>query len=168
MKKIILNLAVSLDGLIEGPNGEYDWCFTDQDYGITEFLNKIDTIFFGRKSYEVLINTVKDPYPDKKKCVFSNSINKSDKFDVINNEDVASIKKIINQSGKDIWLFGGAKLTCWLINQNLVDEMILSIHPIILGKGKPLFNEVEKRIHWEVTGTNVFPSGLVQIFYKRL
>jgi len=52
MRKIILNLAVSLDGFIEGPNGEIDWCFTDQDYGMTDFLNRIDTIFFGRKSYK--------------------------------------------------------------------------------------------------------------------
>jgi dihydrofolate reductase len=54
MRKIILNVAVSLDGLIEGPNGEYDWCFTDQDYGFSAFLENIDTILFGRKSYEMV------------------------------------------------------------------------------------------------------------------
>lgn len=56
MRKIILNLAVSLDGFIEGPNGEYDWCFTDQDYGFTDFMKRIDTIFYGRKSWELFSN----------------------------------------------------------------------------------------------------------------
>ncbi|MEI9944712.1 MAG: hypothetical protein WDN26_10885 [Chitinophagaceae bacterium] len=55
MRKIILQLAVSLDSFIEGPNGEFDWCFTDDDYGMTDFLNRIDAIFIGRKSYEVAL-----------------------------------------------------------------------------------------------------------------
>jgi len=54
MRKVILNLAVSLDGFIEGPNGEYDWCFTDKDYGMTQFLRRVDAVFFGRKSYELV------------------------------------------------------------------------------------------------------------------
>ncbi len=55
MRKVILSLAVSLDGFIEGPNGEYDWCFTDQDYGITELVNRVDTIFMGRRTYELMM-----------------------------------------------------------------------------------------------------------------
>ena len=55
MRKVILQLAVSLDGFIEGPNGEFDWCFTDDDYGMTNFFNQIDTIFIGRKSYELTL-----------------------------------------------------------------------------------------------------------------
>ena len=50
MRKLILGLAVSLDGFIEGPNGEYDWCFTDQDYGMTDFFKRVDAVFMGRKS----------------------------------------------------------------------------------------------------------------------
>ena len=56
MRKVILDVAVSLDGYIEGPNGEYDWCFTDQDYGLTDFYNSIDSIFYGRKSWEMFGN----------------------------------------------------------------------------------------------------------------
>ena len=54
MRKVILNLAVSLDGFIEGPDGEYDWCFADQDYGMTEFFEDTDTVFMGRKSYDLI------------------------------------------------------------------------------------------------------------------
>src|SRR6187402_1896653 len=53
MRKLILGLAVTLDGYIEGPNGEYDWCFTDQDYGLNEFFARVDAMFLGRKSYEI-------------------------------------------------------------------------------------------------------------------
>lgn len=52
MRKLILGLAITLDGYIEGPNGEYDWCFTDQDYGLNRFFERIDAIFIGRKSYK--------------------------------------------------------------------------------------------------------------------
>ena len=53
MRKVILGLAVSLDGFIEGPNGEYDWCFTDQDYGKSEFFKRIDAAFIERRTYEM-------------------------------------------------------------------------------------------------------------------
>ena len=56
MRKVILALAVSLDGYIEGPNGEYDWCFTDQDYGLSDFFKRIDAVFIGRKTYELTLN----------------------------------------------------------------------------------------------------------------
>ena len=68
MGKIILNLAVSLDGFIEGPNGEFDWCFDDQDYGLKEFFNRIDAIFMGRKSYELVKSMEDDLYDNKKIC----------------------------------------------------------------------------------------------------
>src|SRR5687767_3531600 len=75
MRKIILQLAVSLDGFIEGPNGEYDWCFSDQDYGMSDFLKRIDTVFMGRKSYELMQNTEGGGgLPEMKTFVFSNTL----------------------------------------------------------------------------------------------
>ena len=71
MRKIILNVAVSLDGFIEGPNGEFDWCFTDQDYGMSDFMKSIDAILFGRKSYELMLKMSKNPFPEKMKYIFS-------------------------------------------------------------------------------------------------
>jgi dihydrofolate reductase len=78
MRKVILGLAVSLDGFIEGPNGEYDWCLTDQDYGISDFFSRIDSIFIGRKSYEFSLTMGDDvPMPGLPKVteyVFSNTL----------------------------------------------------------------------------------------------
>jgi dihydrofolate reductase len=75
MRKVVLNLAVSLDGFIEGPNGEYDWCLTDQDYGMTEFFTRTNTIFIGRQSYEMIAGAEDEYFPTIQKIyVFSDTL----------------------------------------------------------------------------------------------
>ncbi|MGV3588389.1 MAG: dihydrofolate reductase family protein [Adhaeribacter sp.] len=169
MRKVILNLAISLDGLIEGPNGEFDWCFTDQDYGMTEFLESVDTIVFGRKSYELMLRFEADPYPGKNKYVFSRSLKTEAPQTNFVTGDVAEImNQIQQQPGKDIWLFGGADLTTAFLNANLIDELQLSIHPIVLGQGKPLFVNIAERKYFRLTNTKTYESGLLQAFYERV
>src|SRR5688572_24738086 len=140
MRKIILQLAVSLDGFIEGPNGEYDWCFSDQDYGMSDFLKRIDTVFIGRKSYELMQNMeAGSGLPEMKTYVFSNTLTKvGSGASLISRDLKKQITAIKEEAGKDIWLFGGASLTGSLMNLKLVDEISMAVHPIILGKGKPL------------------------------
>ena len=143
MRKIILQLAVSLDGFVEGPDGEYDWCFTDQDYGQSEFFKRIDTVFYGRITYEMMLNMAdqNDSWlPKLKEYIFSNTIDKVKAGATLVQGDVKEqVTTIKNSRGKDIWLFGGAGLTASLINLALVDEISLAVHPILLGAGKPLF-----------------------------
>ena len=115
MRKVILGLAVSLDGFIEGPNGEYDWCFTDQDYGMSDFFKRIDSVFMGRKSYELaqsMGDAAMPGFPKLKEYVFSNTLQtvKKDVI-VISGNIVEQVNKIRNEPGRDIWLFGGAALT---------------------------------------------------------
>ncbi len=127
MRKIILSLAVSLDGYIEGPNGEYDWCFTDQDYGISDFMKRIDTVFMGRKSYELILKMDDigiEGFSKLKKYVFSTTLEKGGiGVTIIKNNVRAETERIKNAEGKDIWLFGGAGLTASLLNLGLVDEL---------------------------------------------
>ncbi len=168
MKKVILNVAISLDGLIEGPNGEYDWCFTDQDYGMTEFLNQIDIIFYGRKSYEMMINASEDgknPFANKRSIVFSRTLTSSDEYTVVNSSIKDEVTKIKGKEGKDIWLFGGAELTKNLLEEDLIDELLLAVHPIVLGKGKPMFN-LAKRKSLTLLNVKSYSSGLVSLHYK--
>lgn len=170
MRKIILGLAVSLDGFIEGPNGEYDWCFTDQDYGMTEFYKRIDSLFIGRRSYELLLTLGDDAmpgFPKLKEYVFSTTMKDAKPGVIIINDDIKkNIEKIKHEPGKDIWLFGGASLTSSLLNLDLVDEMSLAIHPIILGSGKPLFSDIKKRIPLDLIDTKTYSSGLVTMVYS--
>ena len=170
MRKIILGLAVSLDGFIEGPNGEYDWCFTDQDYGMTEFYKRIDSLFIGRRSYELLLTLGDDAmpgFPKLKEYVFSTTMKDAKPGVIIINDDIKkNVEKIKHEPGKDIWLFGGASLTSSLLNLDLVDEMSLAIHPIILGSGKPLFSEIKNRIPLNLIDTKTYSSGLVNLVYS--
>ncbi|MDN5215239.1 dihydrofolate reductase family protein [Fulvivirgaceae bacterium BMA12] len=170
MRKVILGLAVSLDGFIEGPNGEYDWCFTDQDYGMTEFFKRIDSVFIGRKSYELTLTMGNDAIPGFPKLtayIFSTTLKEVKPGNILVKGDIeAEVKRIKKEPGQDIWLFGGASLTASLLNLNLIDEIGLSIHPIILGRGKPLFQEVFKRIELKLIDTKTYSTGLVSITYS--
>jgi dihydrofolate reductase len=176
MRKIILNLAATLDGFIEGANGEVDWCILEDDMHFDSFLDSIDTIFYGRVSYDLWGNYQPDAAaPDmekqlsaamqsKEKFVFSSQSREDDKATFISTGVVAEVERIRNQPGKDIWLYGGAKLITTFIEHNLVDEYMISVHPTALGAGKPLFN-IAARLDLVLAGTKVFKSGVVQLIY---
>lgn len=168
MRKIILNLAVSLDGYIAGRNGEYDWCLTDNDYGITEFLKTVDTTLMGRKTYELILE-FGPPYPELTNYVFSRSSKTSDYTNVVFvNDDIPSfVQKIKKQPGKNVWLYGGAEIIDPLVNANLVDELVLSVHPILLGDGIPLFKKQNHRTSFKLNDAIKYPSGLVQLIYNK-
>ena len=169
MRKVILGVAVSLDGFIEGPNGEYDWCFTDQDYGLKEFFKRIDTIFVGRKTYEMSADMEGGGagFPKFKEYIFSTTLDKVKAGATLIKGDIKTkVEKIKNEKGKDIWLFGGAGLTTSLLNLGLVDELSLAVHPIVLGSGKPLFSNIKDRIKLTLIDTRTYSTGLVSLTYN--
>ncbi|MBK8968672.1 MAG: dihydrofolate reductase family protein [Saprospiraceae bacterium] len=168
MRKLILNVAVSLDGLIEGPNGEYDWCFTDQDYGMKAFFNRIDAVFMGRKSYDLMLSLENgmDDFPKMEQYVFSNSLQEpAPGWTLIQGSVEQQVREIKSRPGKDIWLFGGAALTANLLNAGLVDELSLAVHPIVLGSGKPLFSGIPERIPMQLLDAKTYSSGMVILTY---
>jgi dihydrofolate reductase len=177
-RKVILDLAVTLDGFIEGKNGEIDWCIMDPEMDFTQFLNGIDAIFYGRKSYDLwgkYAPGTGDSESDKEmwnivhnkeKYVFSRTKQATDngvKF--INENILEEVNKLKSQPGKDIWLYGGASLITTFIQLGLVDEFRLSVHPVILGEGKPLFVDIKKRVNLNLVDTRTFRSGVVQLIY---
>jgi len=176
-RKNILDLAVTLDGFIEGKNGEVDWCIMDPDMKFTDFLNQIDTILYGRKSYDLWgqyspkneeSDTEKEMWNlvhSKEKYVFSRTKKTDHQAIFINEKIVEEITKLKKKSGKDIWLYGGASLITTFINLGLVDEFRLSIHPVVLGEGKPLFSDIKQRINLKMVQTRTFSSGVVQVTY---
>ncbi|WP_102272100.1 dihydrofolate reductase family protein [Cytobacillus massiliigabonensis] len=177
-RKIILDLAVTLDGFIEGKNGEIDWCIMDPDMDFINFLNQIDTIFYGRKSYDLwgqYIPKNEDSDSDKEmwklvhskeKYVFSRTQKGTDhKAIFINDHIIEEVNKIKNKPGKDIWLYGGASLITTFIHLGLVNEFRLSVHPVVLGEGKPLFVDINERINLKLVHTRTFSSGVVQLIY---
>ena len=178
-RKIILDLAVTLDGFIVGKNGEVDWCIMDPEMGFTSFLNQIDTIFYGRKSYDEWgqyrpkteehdsDKEMWDLVHSKEKYVFSKTQQRTDdKVVFINNNILEEVTKLKNKPGKDIWLYGGASLITTFINLGLVDEFRLSVHPVILGEGKPMFIDIKQRLNLKMVTTRTFSSGVVQLIYQ--
>lgn len=175
-RRIILDLAVTLDGFIEGKNGEVDWCIMGPDMGFADFLNQIDTILYGRKSYELWgqyipktedSDTEKEIWKlvhSKKKYVFSRTQRETDHQAIFINENILEeVNKLKNEPGKDIWLYGGASLITTFINLRLVDEFRLSVHPVILGEGKPLFIDIKQKLNLKMVNTRTFSSGVVQL-----
>lgn len=170
MRNVILSVAVTLDGFIEGPGGEYDWCFTDQDYGLSDLLNRVDSAFLGRKTYELtqsIGSNDESGLPDLKQYIFSTTLNKVKEGEtLIKNNIQKEVVNIKREAGKDIWLYGGASLTTTLLNLGLVDEISLAVHPILLGQGKPLFSDVNQRIALTLINSQSYSTGLVTLNYK--
>lgn len=169
MRKIILQVAVSLDGFIEGPNGEIDWCFTDQDYGLKDFFKQIDTLFMGRKTYELMLrmgDAATAGFPKFKQYIFSTTLNEAKDATVISDNIQSEVQKIKNEKGKDIWLFGGGELTSSLMNLRLVDEIWLAVHPVILAAGKATFPSLKERVNLKLLDTKTYSTGLVFLKYS--
>lgn len=178
MKKVILDLAVTLDGFIEGPNGEIDWCIMDDDMNFDGFISSIDTIFYGRVSYDSWGNFQPDENASaeekslwqgvhsKKKYVFSSQEKQDENATFVSSDIAEKVAEIKKEGGKDIWLYGGAGLIRTFIDLGLIDVYRISVHPIALGEGKPLFEDLKKRLQLKLTKTNVFKSGVVQLIYE--
>lgn len=179
MKKIVLDLAVTLDGFIEGPNGEIDWCIMDDDMEFDEFLDSIGTIFYGRVSYDIWGNyqpgesasgAEKDMLSAihaKKKYVFSSQAREDANATFITGNIAENVEKIKAASEKDIWLYGGSKLITTFVNNDLIDVYRVAIHPTVLGAGKPLFVNLDGRLNLKLVDTKRFRSGVVQLIYER-
>lgn len=179
MRKIILNLAATLDGFIEGPKGELDWCILDDDMGLDTFLAGIDSIFYGRVSYDLWGNyqpepsatdTEKDLYASilsKQKYVFSSHNRQDANATFITADIVKRIEEIKKAPGKDIWLYGGAQLITTFIENGLIDVYMIAVHPTVLGAGKPLFDNMVSRLSLKLMDAKVFKSGVVQLIYGR-
>ena len=172
MRKIIAGFAISIDGYIEGPNGEYDWIIYDKEQfkELAAYWKKIDAMFYGRKTYEALLKNPGDgktnPFAHMKHYVFSNSLAKvKEGFILVNGDTKKEVMKIKNEPGKDIAVFGGAELACSLINLKLVDELMLAICPVLLGKGKSFFINIEERNYFILKETKTYSSGLVSLTY---
>ena len=167
MKKVVLNIATSLDGFIAGPNGEIDWLFTDGDYGLSDFFKTIDSTLIGNKTYQLMLKMGENGYSGMTNYVFTRkpTESKSDNVIFVSDNIVEFVRQLKDKDGKNIWLVGGGEIANVFFAASLVDEMILSVHPIILGDGIPLFKR-SKRIDYKLTDCIKYPSGLVQLLYR--
>ena len=172
MRKVKLFIASSLDCYIAREDGGIDWLFTDDDYGYTKFYDSVDTIIVGRKSYDQSLAFEEYPYKGKKVYVFTRKKvrknNNEQDVEYIDTNIQDFVTSLTQSIGKDIWLIGGGEIVSVLLNAGLVDEIILSIHPIILGTGIPLLRDIQKEVNLKLENSLSFDSGLTQLYYKVL
>ena len=168
MRPVILYIADSLDGYIARTDGRVDWLFSDADYGYTDFLKSIDTIVMGRKTYDQLLTFGEYPYRGKEVYVVSRSRagQRDENVTFVGEEIVKKIRTLRAGDGNGIWLVGGSQLIRLFRAERLIDEIIVSIHPILLGTGIPLFMPLGLETPLEFVSSESFPSGLVQLRYQ--
>ena len=172
MREIKLFIASSLDGFIARVNDDVSWLFSDEDYGYKKFYGSTDTVIMGRKTYEKALQLEKQPFKEKRCYVFTknpaNSFADPEENNVEFIDNVLGFAKdLVNSDGKDIWLVGGADIISLLINANMVDEIVLSVHPIILGNGIPLFKDIKRELSLKLVDSVTYESGLVQMRYRK-
>ncbi|MDE2030928.1 MAG: dihydrofolate reductase [Patescibacteria group bacterium] len=184
MRKIIVQEMISVDGFFAGENGEIDWHNVDAEFNkyAIEFLNTIDSLLFGRITYELMASywpteaalnddqIVASKMNNLSKIVFSKTRNilewnNSKVFSEINAEE---IKKLKQTEGKDIAIFGSGTIVSELTKLRLIDEYRLIVNPIVLGKGKSLFSYIEKRYKLQLVKVEKFKSGNVSLHYSLL
>ena len=169
MRKLILFVATSLDNYIAKKDGGVDWLFTDNDYGFTEFFNGVGTTLMGYKTYQKVLSFGDFPYKEKKNYVFTRDKQdkKGDYVDFVSEDIPSFVENLKKQEGKPIWLIGGGEIASFLLNKQLVDELVLAVHPIILGEGIPLFKNIENPLKLKLLGAKSYPSGLVNLKYQQ-
>lgn len=172
MGKIIFYVASSLDGYLSDENGGVDWLMPYQnagyDYGYADFYKNIGHIITGSKTYE----QVKDfpggwAFPHADTYIFtSRNLDTQNRKDLILwNRGIEVLADILKQKEKDTWMLGGANLAGQFFNKGKIDEVILSIMPIALGKGMPLFDGLDKAVEFELKEQKAFPNGVMQMRY---
>lgn len=171
MREVRYSVAMSLDGYIAGPNGEYDWIIMDPDIDFQAMFKSFDTVLMGRKSYEAAKEHGGGSMPEMDSYVFSKTLNPADCPGVTMSDNPAeTIAMIKSKPGKDLWLFGGGLLFRSFLDLGLVDAVEIAIIPVLLGKGLPMLPHparrsklrlVQRRIY-EKTGTVILQYGVVR------
>ncbi|MCB0649552.1 MAG: dihydrofolate reductase [Saprospiraceae bacterium] len=175
MRKLKIFIAMSLDGFIAKPDDDLSFLKAvekeGEDYGYEAFTSGIDTLIIGRKTYDYVVREIgsqhydngsndvyiitRKPKPRKGKTIFYSGDLKE------------LVLKLKSESGKDIYCDGGAEIIHQLLVQDLVDELIISIIPVLLGEGTRLFKKGRPEQTLKLQSIKSFETGLVQVNYLR-
>lgn len=188
MRKVIVSMNVTLDGFMSGLNCELDWHFqswtSEMAETLCEQLNRADSILFGRVTYMAMakywLSKAMDLSCPREDIAFVEMINNYTKIvfsktlavaewsnsRLVNENLEEEIIKLKKQAGKHMIIYGSGKIASALIQLRLVDEYQIWVHPVVIGKGKPLFKCLQNKLHLKLLKTKTFYSGVVLLFYK--
>lgn len=175
MRKVVLFIAMSLDGYIADTGGGVDWLTGQGDDGemidtYSEFVKGIDTILMGRSTYHQVVTELSPEewvYNDFTTYVITHREQvSSEKIRFTNTNPVELLKKLKEDTGKDIWICGGANLVQQLVREDFIDQYYISVIPTILGSGVRLFDNGEKEIQLKLLKTQTY-DGITDLIYSR-
>jgi dihydrofolate reductase len=179
MRKVIVSNMVTLDGFFAGANGEIDWFVTDDDFFeyAVDLLRRVDTILFGRVTYEGMASywvtvdesdAISERMNNLPKVVFSKTLETVDwKHSRLATQGLAEeIQYLKQQAGKDMVVYGSGEIVSQLARLGLIDEYHLIVVPTILGKGKPLFESAEKPVNLNLLRSRTLNKGVIILFYE--
>lgn len=168
MAEVHLFTAATIDGYITGPNEDISWLFSDMDYGYYKFFERVSITLSGYKTYQTTLG-FGEPFPNigKKNYVFSRSAkSEAPHVEFIRENPADFTRKLKEQHKGLIWLIGGGEINTILLQAGLIDEIILSVHPVVLGAGTQLFPDALTIPPMKLINIQTFPSGLVQSTYR--
>lgn len=176
MRKVVYSLTNSLDNFIARADGGYDWILMGDEVmnEFTKFFKTFDTVLIGRKTYEITYAQGQDSsqgetgFMGMKTYVFSRTLKESRnaEVEIISENAGEFVRDLKGESGKDIWLMGGGILAASLLNEGLIDEIGLTIQPILLGSGIPLFPDINRQVDLELVECRRYENGLVSVTYR--
>jgi dihydrofolate reductase len=173
-RKVILYIAMSLDGFIAAKDDGLEFLSIveepGEDYSYNDFVNTVDTVIIGRKSYEKVLSMGYEYPPDNKELyVITHAGRPSEGTLHFYADDLKTlVLELKNKDGKNIYVDGGAVVVNELLKDNLIDEFYISIIPILLGGGISLFNDDRPELRLKLVSSKSFNKGLVQLHYTRL
>ncbi|MDP2188710.1 MAG: dihydrofolate reductase family protein [Sphingobacteriaceae bacterium] len=172
-RKLILYISSSLDGFIAGPNDDLSFLHPMQlegeDYGYEAFVDTVDTVIVGRRTYDWVVNQGYDfPHTDKEGYILTSQPRPNQGSLTFYQGDLKELVQRLksNNSQKHIFCDGGAEVVHQLLAAQLIDEIILSVVPVLLGAGTRLFKEGRPQQLLELLSSKSFESGLVQLHYR--
>jgi dihydrofolate reductase len=187
MRKLVVFMHVTLDGFVAGTKGEMDWINIGDE--IFEYAGQqtdlADTALYGKNTFLMMDGywptAANQPNASKHDIQHSNWYNKVEKvvlsttlkqkdfpgIKFISNNLKSEINKLKQKPGKNILIFGSANAVHSLMSLNLIDEYLLMVNPVLIGRGIPMFKDINEKINMKVTESNVFSSGVVCLHYEK-
>lgn len=172
-RKLFLFIAMSLDGYIAGPDGDISFLppidKEGEDYGYSGFIEKVDTVVLGRKTWDKILSMeVGIPYGERRVYVLTHNPQElKGNIQYYSGSLKDLITDLKKQQGKHIYCDGGADTIHQLLKDDLIDEMIISIIPVLLGKGIALFKGGLQELKLRLESVSAYENGLVKLHYQR-
>lgn len=172
-RKVVVHIAASADGYIARPDGDLEWLTSRPAppgfYGMNAFMKTIDTTIMGRKTYEAGLELGATFDPKQKTFVFSRHAPPAKApagVEFVSGAIGPFVDSLREQAGKDVWLMGGGELIAAFLDDDAIDEFVVSVVPVFIGDGIPLIGRRDRLVPLELQSTERFADGLVQLHYR--